>query len=71
MKVNSSFSLAGSLLLLLLENGLPFTSRVIRHSRWASIDVKHSIPQTQLSMGLLDNIVNPGAGDAQKENRSE
>lgn len=66
MKVNGSFSLAGSLLLLSLENGLAFTSHVIRHSQLTSIGAKHSISQTRLSMGLLDNIVNPGAGDAQK-----
>lgn len=66
MKVKNSFSLAGSLLLLLLEYGLPFTSHVIRHSRWVSIGAKHSNSLTGLNMGLLDNIVNPGGGDAQK-----
>ena len=63
--LKSCFAVAASMLLLLPDYGTSFTT-TIRRSRSSSFGAKHAILLPTLKMGLLDSIVNPGAGDAQK-----
>lgn len=63
--MKSWFAVAAAMLLLLPDFVTPFTTSV-RQSRSSSFGTKHAIRLPTLKMGLLDSIVNPGAGDAQK-----